>query len=234
MREVLPVLLAAYARGEPVALATLVRTWSHPRGPGLLAAGHRAGRVVGTVSGGCVEGDLYEVGLQVLATGEPVVATYGVSDDDAFAAGLTCGGSLEAFVQRVSPESWPELPSVAASIQSGEPVAVATVVRGPAHVGRPWWCATARSRARSVIAASMRPWAPRCSGCPWPGIRAGSPSLPRASGRICVRGVRRLVRAAAAPRGLRRDRRGRRALPRGAPSGLPHHGGGRATGVRHA
>jgi xanthine dehydrogenase accessory factor len=137
MRDVLPALLAAYARGEPVALATLVRTWnSAPRPPGSLLLVTEQGGVAGSVSGGCVEGDLFEVGRQVLATGQPVVVSYGVSDEDAFAAGLTCGGSLEAFVQRVSPESWPGLPAVAASIQAGEPVAVATVVRGPAHVGR--------------------------------------------------------------------------------------------------
>ena len=62
--------------------------------------------------------------------------TYGVSDGDAFAVGLTCGGILEVFVERVSPETWPELPGIAASVEAEEPVAVATIVKGPHHVGR--------------------------------------------------------------------------------------------------
>ena len=137
MREVLPALLAAHSRGEPVAMATLVRSWhSAPRPPGASMLVTAQGEAVGSVSGGCIEGALFELGVEVLATGEPVFETFGVSDDDAFAAGLTCGGVLEVFVQRVSPETWPELPGVAASIQAGEHVAVATVVRGPAHVGR--------------------------------------------------------------------------------------------------
>ena len=136
MREILPAMLAAHARGEPVALATLVRTWnSAPRPPGSSMLVTAQGSAVGSVSGGCVEGALFELGQEVLATGQPDLETYGVSDDEAFAAGLTCGGVLEVFVQRVSPETWPELPGVAASLESGEPVAVATLVRGPAHVG---------------------------------------------------------------------------------------------------
>jgi xanthine dehydrogenase accessory factor len=137
MREVLPALLAAHARGESVAVATVARTWNsapRPLGSSMLVTAQ--GGVVGSVRGGCVEGDVFEVCVEVLARGEPVLATYGVSDEDAFAAGLTCGGSLEVLVQRVSPGSWPELPGVAASIEGGEPVAVATVVRGPAYVGR--------------------------------------------------------------------------------------------------
>ncbi len=137
MREVLPALLAAQSRGESVAMATVVRTWrSAPRPAGASMLVTKDGEAVGSVSGGCVEGALYELGSEVLESGEPRLETYGVSDDDAFAVGLTCGGILDVFVERVSPQTWPELPGVAASVSEEVPVAVATVVRGPAHVGR--------------------------------------------------------------------------------------------------
>ena len=137
MREVLPALLASYERGEPAAMATVVRTWrSAPRPAGASMLVTAGGEAVGSVSGGCVEGALYDVGQEVLATGEHTFETYGVSDDDAFAVGLTCGGILEVFVEQVSAETWPELPGIAASVAAEEPVAVATIVRGPHSVGR--------------------------------------------------------------------------------------------------
>ena len=137
MREVLPSLLAAFSRGETTAMATVVRTWrSAPRPAGASMLVTQGGEAVGSVSGGCVEGALYELGNQVIQSGEAQLETYGVSDDDAFAVGLTCGGILEVFVERVSPTTWPELPGIAHSVDSEEPVAVATVVRGPDHVGR--------------------------------------------------------------------------------------------------
>jgi xanthine dehydrogenase accessory factor len=91
---------------------------------------------VGSVSGGCVEGALFDLGQEVLASGVPVLETYGVSDDDAFSVGLTCGGIMEIFVEKVDEASWPELPGIATSIAQEEPVAVATIVRGPHHVGK--------------------------------------------------------------------------------------------------
>ena len=137
MREVLPALMAARERGEAVAMATVVRTWrSAPRPAGASMLVTASGEAVGSVSGGCVEGALYELGSEVRDSGEPTWETYGISDDDAFAVGLTCGGILEVFVEKVDAESWPELPAIAASVAVDEPVAVATVVRGPRSVGR--------------------------------------------------------------------------------------------------
>jgi xanthine dehydrogenase accessory factor len=137
MRDVLTELLAARRRGDQVAMATVVQTWnSAPRPAGAAMLVTASGAAVGTVSGGCVEGTLFVVGEEVLADGQPRLETYGVSDDDAHAVGLTCGGILDVFVERVDDETWPELDRVAHSIEEGEPVAVATIVRGPQFVGR--------------------------------------------------------------------------------------------------
>ena len=137
MREVLSELTALRDAGGTAAMATVVRTWrSAPRPAGASMLVSDAGEAVGSVSGGCVEGALYELGQEVLADGLPRYETYGVSDDDAFAVGLTCGGILEVFVERVDDQTWPELDGVARSIAAEEPVAVATIVRGPHFVGR--------------------------------------------------------------------------------------------------
>ena len=137
MREVLSELTAIRDAGGTAAMATVVRTWrSAPRPAGASMLVSDAGEAVGSVSGGCVEGALYELGQEVLADGLPRYETYGVSDDDAFAVGLTCGGILEVFVERVDDQTWPELDGVARSIAAEEPVAVATIVRGPHFVGR--------------------------------------------------------------------------------------------------
>src|SRR4051794_24838740 len=89
------------------------------------------GEAVGSVSGGCVEGAVYELGQQVIADGVPVLQRYGVSDDDAFAVGLTCGGILDVLVQRVDPQLFPELEQVADDVHAGRPVAVCTVIEHP-------------------------------------------------------------------------------------------------------
>src|SRR5271165_3784212 len=122
--------------GETFGLATVVRTFrSAPREPGAALAVSGDGEVVGSVSGGCVEGAVYELCGEVVASGRPVLQTYGVSDDDAFAVGLTCGGILDIFVESISRETFPELGELAAAVERGEPVAVATVISGPGHVG---------------------------------------------------------------------------------------------------
>ncbi|MFX4286489.1 XdhC family protein [Janibacter sp. G349] len=138
MHDVLDDLETAWHAGRSVGLATLTGTWhSAPRPPGatMLVDEDRA---VGSVSGGCVEGAVYELAREVAAEGSPVLTRYGVSDGNALEVGLTCGGQLELFVQPVSATTFPELPEVVADIRSGRPVAVATVIEhpDPALVGR--------------------------------------------------------------------------------------------------
>jgi xanthine dehydrogenase accessory factor len=132
MREVLDALLAWWRAGETVGMGTVVGTWrSAPRPPGAAMLVGPDDSVVGSVSGGCVESAVYALAQEVVADGRPVLQRYGVSDDDAFAVGLTCGGILDVFVEQVSQQSFPELAEVAADIDAGRPVAVATVVEHP-------------------------------------------------------------------------------------------------------
>ena len=91
--------------------------------------------VVGSVSGGCVEGAVFELAQEVVASGAARVETFGYSDEDAFAVGLTCGGEITLLVRPVTAVSDPEFGAVAASVAGGEPVTVATVVDGPAPRG---------------------------------------------------------------------------------------------------
>jgi xanthine dehydrogenase accessory factor len=133
MREVLNELLAWWRADVPVGMATVVRTWrSSPRPAGATMLVGADETAVGSVSGGCVEGAVYELCREAIETGAPVRQRYGVSDDDAFAVGLTCGGIIELFVERVDKASFPELDRVAAAIEAGDPVAVVTVIEGPA------------------------------------------------------------------------------------------------------
>lgn len=119
--------------GEPVALATVVATWhSAPQPPGAAMGVAADGTVVGSVSGGCVEADLYERARRVLDTGQPELRRYGVSDDDAYAVGLTCGGILDVFVERVDANALPALDSIAAARRNGHPAAIVTCVAADA------------------------------------------------------------------------------------------------------
>ena len=132
MREVLTELMQWWSAGETVGVGTVVGTWrSAPRQPGASMLVGPGGEAVGSVSGGCVEGAVYELAQAVVESGEPVLQRYGVSDDDAYAVGLTCGGILDVFVEKVSKETFPELGLVAAEIAEGRPVAVVTVIEHP-------------------------------------------------------------------------------------------------------
>ena len=132
-------LLRWWEDGQTVGVGTVVATWkSAPRQPGASMLVGPGGEAVGSVSGGCVEGAVYELAQDVVGSGTPVLQRYGVSDEDAYAVGLTCGGILDLFVEKVDRETFPELGDIAADIEAGRPVAVATVVEhpDPARVGR--------------------------------------------------------------------------------------------------
>ncbi len=136
MRDILDPIFKWWDTGSAFGLATVVRTFSSaPREPGAAMAVSADGEAVGSVSGGCVEGAVYELAGEVRASGQAVLQTYGISDDDAFAVGLTCGGIIDIFVEPVSKDTFPELGDVAAAVRAGEPVAVATVIDGPGRVG---------------------------------------------------------------------------------------------------
>jgi xanthine dehydrogenase accessory factor len=139
MRDVLADLMSIWRADETAGLATVVRTMrSAPRQPGAAMMVAPDGSVSGSVSGGCVEGAVYELATEVAATGTPRLERYGISDDDAFAVGLTCGGVIDIFVEAVSQAGFPELDAVAQAIDAHRPVAVATVIAhtDPAWVGR--------------------------------------------------------------------------------------------------
>jgi xanthine dehydrogenase accessory factor len=132
VREVLDDLMKWWDAGETVGVGTVVATFqSAPRPAGASMLVGPTGEAVGSVSGGCVEGAVYELGQSVVESGAPVLERYGVSDDDAFAVGLTCGGILDVYVEKVNRETFPELGEVAADIEAGRPVALATVIEHP-------------------------------------------------------------------------------------------------------
>lgn len=139
MREVASQLRQQWEADQPVALATVVSTFrSAPREPGAAMLITGRGEVLGSVSGGCVESAVYTSAQEVLATGAPRLERYGITDGDAFAVGLTCGGTLEVFIERITAAEFPELGDILDDVQAGRPVGVATVVDHPDHaqVGR--------------------------------------------------------------------------------------------------
>jgi xanthine dehydrogenase accessory factor len=100
MRDLLDELDRWRAEGVPVAIARVVDLdGSGPRAPGAAMAVNERGEVIGSVSGGCVEGAVVTEALDVLRTGESKVVTFGYSDDEAFAVGLTCGGTIHLFLE---------------------------------------------------------------------------------------------------------------------------------------
>lgn len=132
MHEVLTALETEWAAGRAAALATVVRTLdSAPRPPGAQMLVTVSGTVVGSVSGGCVEGAVYEQAMECLAGASPVLARYGVSDDDAFAVGLTCGGTIEVFIEALQPGQQTVLLPAIRGIAAAVPVGIATVIEHP-------------------------------------------------------------------------------------------------------
>ena len=100
MKEILGAVERWRARGEKVAIATVVATRkSAPRPVGAKLAISESGEIAGSVSGGCVESDVYENAREVLRTGCPKLLSYGIADEDAWEVGLPCGGEIDVFVE---------------------------------------------------------------------------------------------------------------------------------------
>jgi xanthine dehydrogenase accessory factor len=136
VRDILDPIATWWDANETFGLATVVQTFSSaPREPGAAMAVSATGQVVGSVSGGCVEGAVYELATEVTASGQPVLRRYGISDNDAFAVGLTCGGIIDIFVEPASQERFRALGEIADAVRSGTPVAVATIIEGPGEIG---------------------------------------------------------------------------------------------------
>jgi len=124
-------------QGRDFAVATVVAVGgSAPRRPGAALAVDADGTAIGSVSGGCVEGAVYELCRQALQDGETVLERFGYSDEDAFAVGLTCGGVIDILVTpvRAGDPARPVLASALTAAVRGEAAAVARIVSGPAEL----------------------------------------------------------------------------------------------------
>ena len=102
MKEILEDVERWRAEGKKVAIATVVATRrSAPRPIGAKLAISETGELCGSVSGGCVESDVYENAREVLTTGTPKLLSYGIADEEAWEVGLPCGGEIDVFVERL-------------------------------------------------------------------------------------------------------------------------------------
>jgi len=123
--------------GRDFAVATVVAVGgSAPRRPGAALAVDADGTAIGSVSGGCVEGAVYDLCRQALEDGEAVVERFGYSDEDAFAVGLTCGGVIDILVMpvRAADPVRPVVVSALAEAAAGSAAALARIVTGPAEL----------------------------------------------------------------------------------------------------
>ncbi|GAA3144880.1 XdhC family protein [Streptomyces rameus] len=124
-------------QGRDFAVATVVAVGgSAPRQPGAALAVDADGTAIGSVSGGCVEGAVYELCRQALEDGETVLERFGYSDEDAFAVGLTCGGIIDILVTPVRADgpARPVFATALAAAARGEAAAVARIADGPAQL----------------------------------------------------------------------------------------------------
>jgi xanthine dehydrogenase accessory factor len=132
MRDVMETIDQWQGEGQTVALATVVQTWgSSPRQAGAKMALTPAGHIAGSVSGGCVEGAVYEEGVAALKSGAPRLLHFGVADETAWEVGLACGGSIDVFVQPLARDYYQ---ATRAAIGENAPFAVVTIVKGPADL----------------------------------------------------------------------------------------------------
>jgi xanthine dehydrogenase accessory factor len=124
--------LEMLAQGRRVVAATLIDTdGSAPLDPGATMLVDDTNRIEGSVTGGCVEGALFEEAQEVLAGGGPRVKTYGISDSVAAGVGLMCGGTVHILVHEISGGQQEQMAAVVQAISEGRDAAVATLLDGP-------------------------------------------------------------------------------------------------------
>jgi len=129
MRDILSDLDNWQAGDNQIAIATVIQTWgSSPRRAGAKMALTTDGKITGSVSGGCVEGAVYETGVDVLKSNRPQLLHFGVADETAWEVGLACGGSIDIFVKPLDTKFFETLHSLLVEEQPG---VIITVVRGP-------------------------------------------------------------------------------------------------------
>ena len=132
MKDILPKLTTWLQNGDSIALATVIQTWgSSPRGVGAKMGITADGRMTGSVSGGCVEGAVIEVGMDVIKTRKAQLLHFGVADETAWEVGLACGGTIDVFVQPLDLELFEQM---CTAIEGEQPASSVTVIRGPDDV----------------------------------------------------------------------------------------------------
>ena len=128
MRDILPDVESWLAQGKSVAIATVIQTWgSSPRQQGARMAITPEGGISGSVSGGCVEGAVFEAAVEALKTNRPQLLHFGVADETAWDVGLACGGSIDIFVNPLDAGFFQTLRSV---LDDEIPAALVTVIGG--------------------------------------------------------------------------------------------------------
>ena len=121
---------------QPVALATVIQTWgSAPRKVGAKMALTPAGQISGSVSGGCVEGAVFESGTAALAENRPELLSFGVADETAWEVGLACGGQIKVFVEPLPAETYQ---LIAGNIAAEKAIAVGTIIASDSRLGAKW------------------------------------------------------------------------------------------------
>jgi xanthine dehydrogenase accessory factor len=132
MRDILSDLERWRAQNKSIALATVIQTWgSSPRRAGAKMALTPEGGITGSVSGGCVEGAVFEAGVETLKTNKPQLLHFGVADETAWEVGLACGGSIDIFV---NPLDLRFFDAVHSALLAESPAVTATVIRGDAEI----------------------------------------------------------------------------------------------------
>ena len=135
MKDILPDLDLWQSQGEEIALATLVQIRrAAPRPPGARLCVTRSGRMSGSVSGGCVEADVFERAMQILDSRNPEVVNYGIADEMAFEVGLSCGGSIDVLIEPFVPDN--EWDTLRRSVERQQEVVYAVGLAPAPLIGR--------------------------------------------------------------------------------------------------